>query len=307
MRPSCLLVLVAILAALGSAPAPAGAQPLTKLAVSYSFTADFLPVLIAKDVGIFERHGLDVTLANLATTSFGPPALQAGSLQIASTSPPLLLLANDGGLDLVAIANVGSIDKSDPHSSLVTRPGIIVTKAQDLIGKKIGRPGINSAIDLLLRKWLLDHGVNPDQVTLVETPFGQMSDLLRSGQIDAAVVLEPLLSKIVSSGAGLKSIDFFSEVNPHIVAAIYGSTREWARANLPTIAAFRASLTEAMGYMKDHPKETDEIEQKRLGFVATPAALTLDLAVTDFDFWISVMHQLNLLQQPVDPAKLILD
>src|SRR5579875_3952222 len=79
------LFLLGALAAL-----PARAEEMTKLAVSYSATADFAPDFIAKDAGIFAQHGLDVTLTNLATTSLGPPALMAGSLQLASSSPPLL-------------------------------------------------------------------------------------------------------------------------------------------------------------------------------------------------------------------------
>src|ERR1700733_2238774 len=87
-----------IVASLFGAPITgAHAQEMTKMAVSYSTTADFSPAFIAKDEGIFAKHGLDVTLNNLATTSLGPPALQSGSVQIASLSPPLLLLANDGG------------------------------------------------------------------------------------------------------------------------------------------------------------------------------------------------------------------
>src|SRR6185437_2530820 len=106
-----------------------GAAP--KLAVSYSATADFAPAFIAKEEGIFSKHGLDVTLSNLATTALGPPALQSGSLQIASISPPLLLLANDGGMDLVAVAGVAALDAKEPNSALVTRPGFIATKAED--------------------------------------------------------------------------------------------------------------------------------------------------------------------------------
>jgi NitT/TauT family transport system substrate-binding protein len=287
--------------------APAAADTLTKLNVSYSMTSDFLPALVAKDAGIFEKHGLDVTLSSLATTALGPPALQSGSLQIASSSPPLLLLANDGGLDLVAVANVGFLDKRDPHSSLVSRPGLTIATAQDLVGKKIGRPGINSAIDLLLRKWLLDRNISPSQVSLIETPFAQMGDLLRAGQIDAAVVLEPILSRLTSSGAGVKSIDFISEVNPRIVAAVYASTRDWARANIPTIRAFHASLADAMKFMEEHKSETDAIQQKRLGFVSTPADLSLDLVPADFDFWIGVCKELQLLHQPVDSSTLILN
>ena len=297
----------AFLLALLALASPAAADTATKLNVSYSMTSDFLPALVAKDAGIFEKHGLDVTLSSLATTALGPPALQSGSLQIASSSPPLLLLANDAGLDLVAVANVGFLDKRDPHSSLVSRPALTIATAQDLVGKKIGRPGINSAIDLLLRKWLLDRHIAPSQVTLIETPFAQMGDLLRSGQVDAVVVLEPLLSRITSSGAAVKSIDFISEVNPRIVAAVYASTREWARANLPTIRAFHAALAEAMKFMDEHKAETDAIQQKRLGFVSTPADLSLALTQSDFDFWIGVCKELQLLHQPVDSASLILN
>src|SRR3984957_4286021 len=110
-----MLRIAAFCAALMALAANAGAQEMTQMAVSYSATADFAPAFIAKDSGIFEKHGLDVTLTNLATTSLGPPALQAGSLQLASSSPPLLLLANDGGMDLVAVAGVAAMDAKHPR------------------------------------------------------------------------------------------------------------------------------------------------------------------------------------------------
>jgi len=135
-----------------------------------------------------------------------------------------------------------------------------------------------------------------------------MSDLLRAGQVDAVVALEPVMSRIVASGAGVKSIDFFSEVNPHMTAAIFGATRDWATANRPQLRAFRASLAEAMTFMESHPAESDAIQKKRLGFVAKPTDLGLDLKPGDFDFWIEALKQLKLLQRPPADAKdLILD
>ena len=296
------------LAFIGAAPSGVRAEAATKLAVSYSATADFAPAFIAKEEGIFSKHGLDVTLSNLATTALGPPALQSGSLQIASISPPLLLLANDGGMDLVAVAGVAALDAKEPNSALVTRPGFIATKAEDFIGKKIGRPGINSAIDILLKTWFLDHHVPLDRVTFAETPFPKMGDLLRAGQIDAAVELEPLLTRIVASGAGTKSIDFISEVNPHIVAAIYGSTREWAEAHRDAVHQFRAALDEAARFAKDHPDEASAIQRKYIGAAGRPAGVTPLMQPQDFDFWVKTMTQLKMLQQPVgDPTRLILD
>src|SRR5579875_3323763 len=273
------LFLLGALAAL-----PARAEEMTKLAVSYSATADFAPDFIAKDAGIFAQHGLDVTLTNLATTSLGPPALMAGSLQLASSSPPLLLLANDGGMDLVAVA------------------GFAAKKAQDFIGKKIARPGINSAIDLVLKKWLLDHGVALNEVTLVETPFTQMGDLLKAGQIDAAFELEPLRSRIIESGSGQASVDIFSATNPHIVASLYASSRSWAEGHREALKAFRASLQDAMVFMHDHPDQAMAIEKKYIGAASAPDALELGIEPADFDFWIETLTQLKLLQQKPPPA-----
>lgn len=281
----------------------AGAAELTKVAVSYSATADFSPAFTAKDAGIFEKHGLDVTLTNLATTSLGPPALMSGSLQIASSSPPLLLLANDGGMDLVAVAGVAAMDEKHPRSSLITRTGFTATKAQDFIGKKIARPGINSAIDLVLKKWLLDHGVALNQVTLVETPFTQMGDLLKAGQIDAAFELEPLRSRIIDSGAAEKSVDIFSATKPNILASMYASSRSWAESHRDALKAFRAALEEAIAFAGDHPDQAKAIQTKYIGAASTPDALQIELHPADFDFWIGALNQLKLLQQQPPPAE----
>jgi NitT/TauT family transport system substrate-binding protein len=285
----------------------AGAAEMTKMAVSYSATADFAPAFIAKDAGIFEKHGLDVTLTNLATTSLGPPALMSGSLQIASSSPPLLLLANDGGMDLVAVAGVAAMDEKHPRSSLITRTGFTATKAQDFIGKKIARPGINSAIDLVLKKWLLDRGVALNQVTLVETPFTQMGDLLKAGQIDAAFELEPLRTRIIDSGAAQKSVDIFSETKPNILASMYASNRSWAESHRDALKAFRASLEDAIVFLHGHGDEAKAIQTKYVGAASTPDELQIELHPADFDFWIATLNQLKLLQQQPPPAaKLII-
>jgi NitT/TauT family transport system substrate-binding protein len=298
-----LLAALSVFAVIGNATA----AETTKMAVSYSATADFAPAFIAKDAGIFEKHGLDVTLTNLATTSLGPPALMSGSLQIASSSPPLLLLANDGGLDLVAVAGVAAMDERHPRSSLITRTGFTATKAQDFIGKKIARPGINSAIDLVLKKWLLDRGVALNQVTLVETPFTQMGDLLKAGQIDAAFELEPLRTRVIESGAAQKSVDIFSETKPNILASMYASSRSWAESHRDALKAFRVSLEEAIVFLHSHADEAKAIQTKYVGAASTPDELQIELHPADFDFWIATLNELKLLQQqPPAAEKLII-
>jgi len=141
----------------------------------------------------------------------------------------------------------------------------------------------------------------------VETPFTQMGDLLKAGQIDAAFELEPLRTRIIESGAGQKSVDIFSETKPHILASMYASSRSWAESHRDALKAFRASLKDAAAFQKDHPDEAREIQKKYVGAASTPDALELELDPGEFDFWIGVLNQLKLLQQPPPPAaKLII-
>jgi NitT/TauT family transport system substrate-binding protein len=300
------LTLIALLSGFAALSLTAHAAEPTKITLGYGLTADYLPAYIAKDNGYFAQHGLDVTMKAVVSSSLAPPALLSNSLQISQATPPNLLLANDGGMDLVSVAGVGRLTAAHPHTSLVTHPGFTIKTPQDLIGKKIAVPGINSAMDLVLRKWLIDGHVNPNQVTIVEAPFQQMGDMLKSGQLDAAFQFEPLLSRTLASGQATKSLDIMSAANPDVLGAIYASTREWATAHRAAVVAFNQSLAEAIAFAKAHPDEAHKIEAKYIGY-AIPGLpdVSLKVAPQDFAFWAKVCDEVGVLHHAVDPTTLI--
>ncbi|HEX4193760.1 MAG TPA: ABC transporter substrate-binding protein, partial [Stellaceae bacterium] len=124
----------AVLAAVvvtGGAFAPT-AQAQTKITVGYGIASDFLTVLTARDEGIFAKHGLEVEMTAFTNGGVTPQALVSGTVQIAFNTGPVLVLAKDGGLDLVVFAGLSRIQKINPHSALVTRAGLTVTKPADL-------------------------------------------------------------------------------------------------------------------------------------------------------------------------------
>ena len=306
IRPGIFLILGVALAA-AMAPHQAASETQAKITIGTGTAADFLPAYIARDKGLFAKHGLDATLVVMPIPSLVPPALVSGSVQIGENTPPNILLADKGGLDIVAIAGAARLVASNPKISLVTRSGITVAEAQDLVGKKVGVPSFNSIIDWFLRKWLIEHRVPLDRVSIVETPMPQMGELLKSGQIDAAVPVEPLLSRIVASGAATKSVDFFSQVNPDVLGTFWAATRQYATANGPIVAAFRASLADALAFIQNNPDEAEAIEQEELGFV-DPAMpdFTVEIEPMDFDFFVKVGQQLGVVSDlPIDVTKLV--
>ncbi len=290
-----------------AAVTPAASQTFAPIKVGLGPAVDFLPAFVARDQGIFAKHGLDVTLQIVPTPSIVPPMLVSDSVQIAYATPPNLLLADEGGLDLVAIAGGARLVKSNAKISFVTRTGVTVEKAEDLKGRKVGVPGFNSIIDMFLRKWLMTHNVPVAQVSIVETPMLQMGDLLKSGQIDAATPIEPIRGRIVASGAAALSVDFFSEVNPDVLGSFWMSTRDWATKHKAEVEAFRASLLDGIAFVKAHPDEAHASEQKDMGFVDPTAMATFatTLDAKDFEFVAKLGLELGVMKQPVDASKLI--
>ena len=190
MRP---FVAALLALALGAAPTMAA----TKLSLNYT-TGESATAFAAKEAGLFEKHGLDVDLVAVTQNSNAPAALESGSVQVGMIQVANLLQATDNGLDFVAIAGGSDLEKGVTHNSVVVRAGLEAKSAKDLVGKKIGVPGIGASIDIFFRNWLLDSGVEPAQLTIAETTFLAMADNLKSGNLDAVTPLEVPCSAVFS-------------------------------------------------------------------------------------------------------------
>lgn len=304
MRPR-LVGLVSALLGLAIASGAFAAE-LQKISVGYVPVADFAPAFIAKDKGYFEKHGLDVTMTKIALASNVPGALVSNSLDIGMGTPPMLLVTAESGLDLRAIAAVSRLVKDNPFVSLIARPAANIKEAADLKGKKLGVPGFNSSMDISFRKWLMDRKVAPSEVNIVEAVFPQMHDLLANGTLDAAIVLEPFRTLIIRDGTGVNVRDFFSDLSPDALAAIWMAKADWIAVHGDVVRGFRSALAEGIADLQKNPAEFQAIQLKWLGF-ASPAVPSFSLTLTkeDLAFFADISKQVGLIHQPPQFDKLI--
>jgi NitT/TauT family transport system substrate-binding protein len=284
----------------------ASAAELEKISVGYVPVADFTPAFIAKDKGYFEQHGLDVTLVKIALASNVPGALVANSLDIGMGTPPMLLVTSESGLDLVAIAAVSRLTKDNPFVSLITRPAANIKEATDLKGKKLGVPGFNSAMDISIRKWLMDRNVAPTDVNFVEAVFPQMHDLLAGGTLDAVIALEPFRTLIIRDGTGVNVRDFYADLSPDALAAIWMAKADWIDHHHAAVDGFRAGLAQGIADLQKDPAEFKAVQLKWLGF-ASPSVPSFSLKVSkeDLAFFADMSKQVGILHQPPQLDKLI--
>ena len=306
--------LLALLTLLAGSPFSSGiaARAGTPLAIGCTATTDCASAALGVEDGIFARHGLDATLTLIGLNSNIPAALMSGSLQIGGPTPSVFLQAVDGGLDLVAVAGASSTSPTTADTAAtVVRAGETVKSAQDFVGKKVGVPGIGAFLDVLFRRWLIGHGVDPAKVSFVEVTFPTMNDVLKSGSVDAVVTAEPVLGRIVRAGTGTVAAEFLADVPPKEPQILYAATRAWAEANPKTVADFRAAIAEAASAVNADPDRAraalSRFTKLPLDLVRTMKVSVSDPALTEpgLAWWVDTMKKQDMLQGSPDVKALL--
>ena len=158
-----------------------GSEPKTFVVVSYPERPPKLPLWLANEEGLFEKHGLKIILKEPTSSEALLKAIRNGEGDIYAATATHIISGIGDGADLVFVANTGyAVFK------LLSRPD--VARPEDLKGKRVGTGEAGSNQDRITRLALRGVGLDPDKdVTLV--PFGSGSinrlNALVAGQIDA--------------------------------------------------------------------------------------------------------------------------
>ncbi len=115
-------------------------------------------LFVARDAGIFQKHGIDATVVNVRNAQIGMSALAAGETQFhVGSATGTSIGAMAGGLDLVFIA--GLINKLD--GAFVVNRGI--KTPADLKGKRIGVQSIGGGVWMFSMLAFEHWALNPER------------------------------------------------------------------------------------------------------------------------------------------------
>jgi NitT/TauT family transport system substrate-binding protein len=299
---------LALLACFSLALTPAEAA--TKVRIMYTAVGAYASSFIAKDQGFFEKRGLDVELIMAPQGGAIIAGIVSGSVEIGTPTPTVFLQAIDGGLDQVALAATNAFPEKS-QSGVLARTDSNIKTAQDLIGKKVGVPGLNGLLDVIFRKWLADQKVDTNKVAYVEVAFPQMSDMLKAGHVDAVAAVDPFYSRILGQNTGYLVDNYTKWLPDGTIASVYSATSKWASANPAAVKAFQEALVEAVAFSKANEAATrDSIAR----YTKLPPAvvagqpipnLVAKVGPQDLKFWIDIMKERGMLTATPDPAKAV--
>jgi NitT/TauT family transport system substrate-binding protein len=304
------LAAAAVAVLLASAPV----QAQSKIQIGCTATSDCASAMVAVDEGIFKKHGLDAEMVLIGINSNIPAAILSNSIQIGGPTSTVFLQAADGGLDLVAVTGASIMSPaSNANITAFVRNGITINSPKDFVGKKVGAPGLGAFLHVLFVKWLVEKGVDPKSVNFVEVTFPTMSDIIKSGGVDAVLTAEPFVTRMTNAGLGSVGARYAVDLARTEPIIFYAAAREWAEKNPDTIKKFRAAIAEgAMIVNNDREKTSVSISK----FTKQPIELVKAtppnksepvLKAEQLGWWIDIMSSQKMLQSKLDLNKLILN
>jgi NitT/TauT family transport system substrate-binding protein len=177
-------------AALAVLPAPLAAQE-TNVALGISGWTGFAPLTLAKEAGIYKKHGLNVSIKKIPQKD-RHLAIASGDIQCAATTVETWIVWNANG---VATKQIFQLDKSYGADGMVVRNDIKSIK--DLKGKTIGASAPGTAPYFTLAWFLHKNGLSVKKdVTVVNLEPAAAAQAFLAGQNDAAMTYEPYLSTV---------------------------------------------------------------------------------------------------------------
>jgi NitT/TauT family transport system substrate-binding protein len=274
-----LTVASVVLTCIAAGALPAAAQEKTKIRAAYVPVATWLPLWVAKDKGVFERNGLDVSLTSFPILALLPPTV-GKQFDLAPTTAPDLLNAVASGLKLVAVAG-GTVETSANQSyQVMVRPDSGIASPKDLNGKRIGTSAIASVMHVADLHWLKANGADPGSIVPVEVPFTSMMDQLKAGRVDAVEALQPFVGQMLA--AGYKSLgDPLLAVGDPVLFPFWMAETGWANANRAVIKKWIASLEEALGMITSDDAMAREVLAK---YTNLPAAVVARIPYPAYQF-----------------------
>jgi NitT/TauT family transport system substrate-binding protein len=253
--------LAAALVALAAISTPVLAQSKVTIAVGGGACLCYLPTILAKQLGEYDKAGLSVELVDLKGGSDALKAVLGGSADVVSGYFDHCVNLAAKKQELVAFV----VYDRYPGEALVVSPKHTseITSIKDLAGKKVGVSAPGSSTDFFLKYLLKKNGVDPSSVAVIGVGLGGTAvAAMEQGQIDAAVMLDPSITVLQGAHSDLRilsdtrtgkdTLEVFGGEYPG--GALY-STAAWIAGHDKETKALTAAMLNTLAWIHSHSAE----------------------------------------------------
>lgn len=218
------------------------------------------PFYVAQARDIFVKNGLDVTVVEYLGGNRALTGLLDGDVSYSTTSD-LPIMYNSFTRDDYEVLTTFVTSSNDPKLGYLNSSRIL--SVQDLVGKRIAVTKGSSG-EYFLYTFLLINNIDISTVILVDTPPEQMTDALKTNQVDVVATWEPFAYNL-SRDLGAENISYF-EGSSEIYTETFNlvSSVSFSNENPEASKRLLISLKEAIDYINQNPEDSKNIVKERL-------------------------------------------
>ncbi|EKU71549.1 ABC transporter substrate-binding protein [Selenomonas sp. F0473] len=243
------------------------AEVLPKLTIGLMPDTDSIPFIIAAQQGYFAAEGIEVELMPFKSAMERDAALQSGNLDGAVSDLLAVIFARSGGFAVHAASY------TDGSYNLIAGGSTGVTSVAELRGREVAISR-NTIIEYVTDEILAANRMSEQDISKVVIPqIPVRLEMLQSGNLDAALLPEPMASVAVASGGRYITGSGERAINPGVMVFTDAALQD----KKTSIQAMYRAYNKAVQYLNNTPRE-DYIDfvMEKSGFPA-PARDALQL------------------------------
>ena len=231
------------------------------LAIGGASCLCYLPTVLAKQLGEYEKAGVDVNLVDFKGGSQSLTAVLGGSADVVSGyfDHTVELAAKKQHLEAFVIYD------QYPGLVLVVAPGQTgkIKSVKDLDGKKVGVSAPGSSTDFFLKYLLKKNGLDPAGTSVIGVGLGATAvAAMEQGQIDAAVMLDPSVTVLQGKHPDLRILsdtrtqkDTLAVFGGEYPGGALYSTAAWVSAHPKEVQGLTNAILNTLTWIHSHSAE----------------------------------------------------
>jgi ABC-type nitrate/sulfonate/bicarbonate transport system substrate-binding protein len=273
-------LLAGLLASVLAIPAVSSAQNVDKLRLADSRTVYSAHIIVADELKLFRKHGLDVEPKHFASGKLTLDAVMAGAADVSTSSETPISAAVMANRPIIIVARM-----------IKARPDILVHEdsgirdLSDLKGKKIAILSGTSS-EVVIHTAMRKAGLRPAEASFVNLLPQDMPAAIATRSVDAISIWQPHIynaQKLLGAKARLLDTKGVYTESFNLVA-----TKEYASANPRAIGKLLAALLEAEAYLHQNKSEAQAIVTR----VAGPNRPAVESSWGNFEYRIGLDREL---------------
>jgi NitT/TauT family transport system substrate-binding protein len=217
---------------------------------------DVSPLYLGQQRGFFKSRNMELSMESGQGGAAIVPGVLSGQFQFGFSNITSLLIAETKNVPVKIVSNgVASTGVAGKDfGGVVVRKDSPITKPADLAGKKVAVNTLKNIGDTVVRESVRKAGGDPSAIVFVEMPFANMPAALEGGQVDAAFVVEPVLSTVTGTGGRVVAWCYVDPA-PNLTVAAYFASAKLIADDPDLVKRFTEAMNESLAYADSHPDE----------------------------------------------------